>query len=153
MAWWFLAHVTGLIDRVGYLEPIGRFTCASESILAEYRLRSFSPWLASISLDAAVGGNVVQDPAQVIFIISKNSYSTKPTVYERNVVDYMAPKWRQMYSISLWFFSCASLFPSIPGMIFCEFPLTWAVGWAYYFMKFTRSKNYSIWMVSIWMVW
>ncbi len=48
--------------------------------MAEYRLRSFSPWLASISLDAAVGGDVVQDPAQVIFIISKNPYSTKPTV-------------------------------------------------------------------------
>ena len=53
---------------------------ASKSILAEYRLRSFSPWLASISLDVAVGGDVVQDPAQVIFIISKNPYSTKPTV-------------------------------------------------------------------------
>jgi hypothetical protein len=38
----------------------------------EYRLRSFSPWLASILLDVAVGGDVVQDPAQVIFIISKN---------------------------------------------------------------------------------
>jgi hypothetical protein len=36
--------------------------------------------LASISLDVAVGGEVVQDPAQVIFIISKNPYSTKPTV-------------------------------------------------------------------------
>ncbi len=53
---------------------------ASKSILAEYRLRSFLPWLASILLDVAVGGNVVQDPAQVIFIISKNTYSTKPTV-------------------------------------------------------------------------
>ena len=52
----------------------------SESILVEYWLWSFSPWLASISLDVAVGGNVVQDPAQVIFIISKNPYSTKPTV-------------------------------------------------------------------------
>jgi hypothetical protein len=48
--------------------------------LAEYRLRSFLPWLASILLDAAMGGDVVQDPAQVIFIISKNPYSTKPTV-------------------------------------------------------------------------
>ncbi len=48
--------------------------------MAEYRLRSFSPWLASISLDAAVRGDVVQDPAQVIFIISKNPYSTKPKV-------------------------------------------------------------------------
>jgi len=45
----------------------------------EYQLRSFSPWLASILLDVAVGGDVVQDPAQVIFIISKNPYSTKPT--------------------------------------------------------------------------
>ena len=52
----------------------------SESILAEYRLRSFLPWLASISLDVAVGGDVVQDPAQVIFIISKNHHCTKPTV-------------------------------------------------------------------------
>ena len=49
----------------------------SKSILAEYRLRSFSPWLASISLDVAVGGDVVQDPAQVFFIISKIPYSTK----------------------------------------------------------------------------
>jgi len=31
-------------------------------------------------LIAYVGGDVVQDPAQVIFIISKNPYSTKPTV-------------------------------------------------------------------------
>ena len=52
----------------------------SESILVEYRLRSFLPWLASISLDVAVGGDVVQDPAQVIFIISKNHHCTKPTV-------------------------------------------------------------------------
>ena len=52
----------------------------SESILVEYQLRSFSPWLASISLDVAVGGDVVQDPAQVIFIISKNHHCTKPTV-------------------------------------------------------------------------
>ncbi len=52
----------------------------SESILAEYCLRSFSPWLASILLDVAMGGDVVQDPAQFIFIISKNPYSTKPTV-------------------------------------------------------------------------
>jgi len=42
--------------------------------------------LASISLDAAVGGDVVQDPAQVIFIISKNPYSTKPTV---GIEDFM----------------------------------------------------------------
>ena len=48
--------------------------------MAEYRLRSFSPWLASISLDVAMGGDVVQDPSQVIFIISKNPNSTKPTV-------------------------------------------------------------------------
>ncbi len=52
----------------------------SESILVEYQLRSFLPWLASILLDVAVGGDVVQDPAQVIFIISKNPYSTKSTV-------------------------------------------------------------------------
>ena len=52
----------------------------SESILVEYRLWSFSPWLESILLDVAVGGDVVQDLAQVIFIISKNPYSTKPTV-------------------------------------------------------------------------
>ncbi len=78
-------HVTGLIDHVGYLEPIGRFTYTSKSISAEYRLRSFSPWLASILLDVAMGGDFVQDPAKVIFIISKNPYSTKPTVFERNI--------------------------------------------------------------------
>ena len=53
---------------------------SSESILVEYQLRSFSPWLTSILLAVAVGGDVVQDPAQVIFIISKQTYSTKPTV-------------------------------------------------------------------------
>jgi len=52
----------------------------SKLILVEYQLRSFLPWLTSILLDVAVGGDVVQDPAQVIFIISKNPYSTKPTV-------------------------------------------------------------------------
>jgi hypothetical protein len=46
----------------------------------EYQLRSFLPWLASISLDVAVGGDVVQDTAQVIFITSKNHHCTKPTV-------------------------------------------------------------------------
>ncbi len=57
----------------------------SESILVGYQLRLFSSWLASILLDVAVGGDVVQDPAQVIFIISKNPYSTKPTIFERNM--------------------------------------------------------------------
>ncbi len=46
----------------------------------EYRLWSFSPWFASISLDVAMEDDVVQDPARVVFIISKNSYNTKPTV-------------------------------------------------------------------------
>ena len=59
-------------------------------------------------------------------------------------VDYMAVKWRRMYSISLCF-SRPLLFFS--GMIFYEFPLTWEVGRAYYFVKFTKSKNHSIWMV------
>ncbi len=45
--------------------------------------------MASISLDAAVGGDVVQDPAQVIFIISKNPYSTKPTVGQNPPVGYV----------------------------------------------------------------
>jgi hypothetical protein len=48
--------------------------------LGEYRPRSFLPWLASILLDVAVEDDVVQDPAHVVFIISKNSYNTKPTV-------------------------------------------------------------------------
>jgi hypothetical protein len=51
----------------------------SESILVEYRLRSFLPWLTSILLDVAVGGDVVQNPAQVIFIISTNHHCIKPT--------------------------------------------------------------------------
>ncbi len=46
----------------------------------EYRLRSFAPWLASISLDVAVEDDVVQDLAHVVFIISKNSYNIKPLV-------------------------------------------------------------------------
>ncbi len=46
----------------------------------EYRLQSFAPWLASILLDVAVKDDVVQDPAHVVFIMSKNSYNTKLTV-------------------------------------------------------------------------
>jgi hypothetical protein len=46
----------------------------------EYWLRSFSTWLVSVSFDVDVGGDVVQDLAQIIFMISKNPYSTKPTV-------------------------------------------------------------------------
>ncbi len=46
--------------------------------MGEYRRWSISPWLASISLDVAVEDDVVQDPAHVVFIISKNSYNTKP---------------------------------------------------------------------------
>ncbi len=46
----------------------------------------FDLWGHSILLDMAVrGGDVVQDPAQVISIVSKNPYSTKPTVFERNI--------------------------------------------------------------------
>jgi hypothetical protein len=45
--------------------------------LLEYRLRSFSPRLASISLDVAMGGDVVQDLAQVIYVITKNHHNTK----------------------------------------------------------------------------
>ena len=47
-------------------------------------------------------------------------------------VDYMAPKWQQMYSISLWF-SHPLLF--FPGMIFYKFPLTWEVGRAHFFLR------------------
>ncbi len=47
----------------------------------KYQLRLLLPWLASISLlDVAVGGDAVQDPAHVVFIISKNPYSIKHTV-------------------------------------------------------------------------
>jgi hypothetical protein len=46
----------------------------------EYQLRTFAPWLASILLDMVVEDDVAQDPARVVFIISKNSYNTKPTV-------------------------------------------------------------------------
>ena len=59
----------------------------SESILVDYQLRPFLPWLASISLDVAVGGDVVQDPAQVFFLISKNPNSTKPMV----ILNYSTP--------------------------------------------------------------
>ena len=37
-------------------------------------------WSASILLDVAVGGDVVQKPAHAVFILIKKSYSTKPTV-------------------------------------------------------------------------
>ena len=36
--------------------------------------------VASISLDVAMGGDVVQDPAQVIFMISKNHHSMVPSL-------------------------------------------------------------------------
>ncbi len=48
--------------------------------MVEYGLWSFAPWLASILLDVSVEDDVVQDPAHVVFVISKNSYNTKPTV-------------------------------------------------------------------------
>jgi hypothetical protein len=38
------------------------------------------PSLATILLDVAVEDDVVLDLAHVVFIISKNSYNTKPTV-------------------------------------------------------------------------
>ena len=53
---------------------------ARYSILVDYWLWSFSPWLTSFLLDVAMGGDVVQDSAQVIFNISKTHHSTKPTV-------------------------------------------------------------------------
>jgi hypothetical protein len=46
----------------------------------EYRLRSFLPWPAGILLDAIAGGDVFRDPAHAVFIISKKSFCTKPTV-------------------------------------------------------------------------
>jgi len=49
-------------------------------LLVEYQLQSFLPWLASISLDVAMGGDVVQDLAHVVFVFSNKSYSTKPTI-------------------------------------------------------------------------
>ncbi len=63
-------------------------------------------------------------------------------------VDYMAVKWRRMYSISLCF-SRPLLF--FPGMIFYKFPLTWGsresaffLRKAHFFAKFTESKKHSI---------
>ena len=52
----------------------------SKLILVEYQLWSFSPWLASISLDVAVGGDVVQDQAQVNFRISKIPLQYQPSL-------------------------------------------------------------------------
>ena len=80
----------------------------SKLILVEYRLRSFLPWLTSILLDVALGGDVVQNPAQVIFIISENHQCTKPTVILNFstpslfqvwlTVDYPDPTWLQSCS-------------------------------------------------------
>ncbi len=60
---------------------------ASESILVEYRHQSFLPWLAYILLDAAMRGDFVWDLANVVFIISKIPYSTKPMV----ILDFSMP--------------------------------------------------------------
>ena len=65
----------------------------SESILVEYRLRSFLPCLTSILLDVAVGGDVVQNLAQVIFIRSKNHHCTKPTV----ILNFSTPSLFQVW--------------------------------------------------------
>ena len=48
-------------------------------ILVEYQLQSFSPWLASILLDAA-GRWCCSGSGPYCFIPSTNHYSTKPTV-------------------------------------------------------------------------
>jgi hypothetical protein len=47
-------------------------------------------------------------------------------------VDYMAPKWRRMYSFSPYF-SRPLLF--FPGMILYTFPLTWEVGRVHFFCE------------------
>jgi hypothetical protein len=51
-----------------------------ELILMEYRLRSFLPWPARISLDAIAGGDVFREPAPAVFTISKISFCTKTTI-------------------------------------------------------------------------
>ena len=77
----------------------------------EYQLRSFSPWLTSILLDVAMGGDVVQDPAQVIFIISKNPYSTKPAV----ILNFFTPSLflLELYTESVFFGRYRSVFLGI----------------------------------------
>ena len=62
-------------------------------------------------------------------------------------VDYIAPKWRRMYSIWMFFLHVFLFFLQIPGMLIYRFPLTWAVGETRFSVKFTKSKH-SIWMVS-----
>jgi hypothetical protein len=66
-------------------------------ILVEYWLRSISPWLSSISLDAALGGDVVQDRAHIVFEISKNPKSTAfghfEVIYARSVSAVAHGRW------------------------------------------------------------
>jgi hypothetical protein len=77
-------------------------------ILVEYRLRSFVPWLASISLVVAVEDDVVQDPVHVVFIISKNSYNTKPTVILH--FSTLSPFWLKPTVVSIGLEAVISLF-------------------------------------------
>ena len=57
------------------------------------------PWFASILPDVAMGGAVVQDSAQVIFIISKNHHSTKPTV----ILNFSTPGLFQVFpTVKRW---------------------------------------------------
>ena len=45
------------------------------------------PQLASISLDVAMEGDVVQDLTHAVFIISKIFFSTKPMVISKKIYD------------------------------------------------------------------
>ena len=57
-------------------EAVKLSRCMRIWILVEYWLRSFSPRMSSILLDVALGGDVVQDRAHIVFEICKNPKST-----------------------------------------------------------------------------
>ncbi len=77
----------------------------------EYLLRSLLPWLASILLDVAMGGDVVvHDLAHPVFIISKISLSTKPTVILSFSTTALFQLWPTVLTFNTYHFTVHSQF-------------------------------------------
>ena len=79
--------------------------------MAEYWPLSFLPWLTSILLDVAVGSDVVvYDLALAVFIISKISLSTKPTVILSFSTTALFQLWPTVLTFNKYHFTVHSQF-------------------------------------------
>ncbi len=77
----------------------------------EYWPLSFLPWLTSILLDVVVGGDVVvHDLAHAVFIISKISLSTKPTVILSVSTTALFQLWPTVLTFNKYHFTVHSQF-------------------------------------------